>query len=165
MCARGQIFPSETCERVFPVIFTTFPLTTFARIAQRAGQFKQDETTHFSSGAFRVFLGRGCAEELSNGPMIWFAPNAAPVNADNLRKVLLFTFNLFCFFSFDSIILLLFILGLPYITWILICSRVMKNFSTDYIKYCLSIFKKKLFFLFFHSYDLRLNKFFEAISL
>jgi hypothetical protein len=40
------------------VILTALPLTTLTRMAQRAWQFKQEVTTHFSSKTPGFFEGR-----------------------------------------------------------------------------------------------------------
>jgi hypothetical protein len=77
------------------VILTALPLTTLTRMAQRAWQFKQEVTIHFSSGTPGFFLPRGWAEWLSNGPSILPAPTAAPLRADTFRNVLLSIVNFF----------------------------------------------------------------------
>jgi hypothetical protein len=78
-------------------------------VAQRAVQLRQEVATHFSSGTVLLFIWEGKAAALSNGLMICLAPIAAPANPDSLRNVLLFNFNLVCFFSFEPDMLLFFI--------------------------------------------------------
>jgi hypothetical protein len=91
-------------------------LTTLTRIAQRAWQFKQEVTTHFSSKTPGFFEGR--AEWASNGPNILPAPTAAPPRADTFRNVLLpmvnfFGANFFCSLFPDPDGLLFFIASTP----------------------------------------------------
>jgi hypothetical protein len=102
MCARGQIFPSETRESGFPVILTAFPFSFLTRMAQRAGQFRQEVAIHFSSGGPGVFRWRGMAECPSDFPKRWLAPMAAPVTTESLRNFLRFTFKLFCPFLIEN---------------------------------------------------------------
>jgi hypothetical protein len=97
MCARGQIFPSEVRERGFPVILIALSLAILTRMAQQAGQFRQDVATHFSSSAWGAFFWRGKAERALGCPIIRLAPTAAPVTTDTLMNVLLFIFNPFGF--------------------------------------------------------------------
>src|SRR5512147_730430 len=116
MWPRGQISPSETLDWGFPVILTALPLTTLTRIAQRAWQFKQEVTIHFSSRTPGFFEGR--AEWASHGPRILPAPTAAPPRADTFRKVLLSIVNFlganfFCSLFPDPISPIFFIASSP----------------------------------------------------